>query len=234
MANPGVNGKPGMDCRVGWPRAVAAAMAGIVLSAGAGVAAGAALSAAAASPPETGSVSTAAAEEPAPKSAASASAAEPSPKSAAAEPAAEALARRAQIDDLYTDYRRSFPEVPEMTAAELLVLPDTARVVVLDVRPPAERAVSMIPGAVTPEQLEDNPEQFRDQRIVCYCTIGYRSGRYAQQLRREGWAAENLAGSLLAWVQEGGPLVDAAGPTRRVHVYGEKWNLLPPGYEAVW
>ena len=29
--------------------------------------------------------------------------------------------------------------------------------------------------------------------------------------------------------------VDADGqPTKRVHIYGAKWNLLPEGYEAVW
>ena len=146
----------------------------------------------------------------------------------------EDQARRARIDDMYRDYRRAFPEVPEVTAAELLALPDTVPVILVDVRSEAERDVSVIPGAITPEELRATGDRYRGHRVVCYCTIGYRSGVAARRLREEGWAAENLAGSLLAWVDEGGRLVDADGPTRRVHVYGRRWNLLPPGYEPVW
>jgi hypothetical protein len=33
----------------------------------------------------------------------------------------------------------------------------------------------------------------------------------------------------------GGELADATGaPTRRLHVYGERWNLAADGYETVW
>jgi hypothetical protein len=47
--------------------------------------------------------------------------------------------------------------------------------------------------------------------------------------------AANLAGGILAWVGEGMPVTDSRGvPVRRVHVFGPKWNALPPGYKAVW
>jgi hypothetical protein len=39
---------------------------------------------------------------------------------------------------------------------------------------------------------------------------------------------------VLLWSHEGLPLTSSDGPTRRVHVYGPRWNLLPAGYEAVW
>jgi sodium/bile acid cotransporter 7 len=44
----------------------------------------------------------------------------------------------------------------------------------------------------------------------------------------------NLRGGLLAWVHAGGKVYDANGETRRIHVYGRKWNLAPNGYDAVW
>ena len=46
--------------------------------------------------------------------------------------------------------------------------------------------------------------------------------------------AVNLKGSILPWVHAGQELVDDTGPTRRVHVHGREWGLLPAGYEPVW
>jgi len=43
----------------------------------------------------------------------------------------------------------------------------------------------------------------------------------------------NLKGGLLAWLLEGGKVYDTNGETKRVHVYGKKWNYLPRGYEPV-
>jgi rhodanese-related sulfurtransferase len=64
--------------------------------------------------------------------------------------------------------------------------------------------VSVLPGTCTISQrrLEQlGPETFRGRRVVCYCTVGYRSGLYAAQLRRRhGLDAYNLRGSVLAWV----------------------------------
>ena len=50
----------------------------------------------------------------------------------------------------------------------------------------------------------------------------------------EGWKASNLRGSIVSWTHVGGDLVKDGAPTKRVHVYGRKWNLLADGYEAVW
>ena len=43
-----------------------------------------------------------------------------------------------------------------------------------------------------------------------------------------------LRGGLLAWVHAGGKVYDKNGETRRIHVYGRKWNLGPRDYEGVW
>jgi rhodanese-related sulfurtransferase len=144
-------------------------------------------------------------------------------------------AKRAAIEKMYAEYKKSFPEVPEVTVDELIALQADGNVVIVDGREPAERAVSMIPDAISKETFEQDIESYRDSTIVAHCTIGYRSGKYAAELRKKGLNAFNLKGSILSWVHAGREVVDSEGrPTRRVHVYGEKWNLLPEGYEAEW
>ena len=75
----------------------------------------------------------------------------------------------------------------------------------------------------------------REKEIVCYCTIGFRSGLFAKKLEGRGIPASNLKGSLLAWTYEQGQLVDAAGEsTKQVHTYGRRWALAADGYQAVY
>ena len=93
----------------------------------------------------------------------------------------------------------------------------------------------MIRGAVAKEAFEKNKERYRDTTIVTHCTIGYRSGVYAGALQQDGFDVRIFKGSVLSWAHHGGDFVTKKGePTNQVHVYGPKWNLLPPEYEAVW
>ncbi len=91
----------------------------------------------------------------------------------------------------------------------------------------------MIPGAITKTEFAARAEQHRDRRIMTYCTIGYRSGVYASELRRDSFDAVNLKGGVLGWAHAGGTFIDSDGrETRRVHVYGAKWDLLPDAYSS--
>jgi sodium/bile acid cotransporter 7 len=145
---------------------------------------------------------------------------------------AEKLVR---VEAMYAEDRKAFPEVPALAPTDLQSWAAPSRLVLVDVRTPAEQAVSRIASAITAAEFEERRAQFAGAVVVTYCTIGYRSGLYAERLRAEGWDARNLAGSLLAWTHAGGALVDPAGrPTRRLHVYGERWNLAAAGYETVW
>ena len=140
----------------------------------------------------------------------------------------------ARIEELYRSYRKEFPKVPEITAGELQAAMAREKVVLVDVREPAEREVSVIPGAVSREQFEAKPPPASaGPRIVVYCTIGYRSGLFARQLAEKGLLAANLKGGILSWVHAGQDVADASGPTRRIHVYGKKWDLAPDGCETV-
>jgi sodium/bile acid cotransporter 7 len=144
--------------------------------------------------------------------------------------------KRETINGMYEGYKQSFANTPDLSVSELVALRVAEEVVVVDVREREEFAVSHIPGAVFIDDFEAHREKHRDKKVVAYCTIGARSGEYAQKLQeKDGVEAYNLKGSILSWVQEGEPVVDSEGnETRRVHVYGRKWDLIPEGYESVW
>ncbi|MCA9573435.1 MAG: tetratricopeptide repeat protein, partial [Myxococcales bacterium] len=84
---------------------------------------------------------------------------------------------------------------------------------VVDVREPAEQAVSMIPGAIPATTFEAHPEDYAGKEVVAYCTIGYRSGQWAKAWRAKGVDVRNLKGSLLLWTHAGGALVHDGAPT---------------------
>jgi sodium/bile acid cotransporter 7 len=143
--------------------------------------------------------------------------------------------KRARIDELYEGYRKSFPAAPEKTVETLVQeLSGPEPPVLVDVRSKEEQGVSMIPGAISREEFEKHPDRVAGREVVTYCTIGYRSGRYTEKLVERGWNASNLRGSILSWMHAGGELHRGGTPTRRVHVYGKAWDLVPEGYEAVW
>jgi rhodanese-related sulfurtransferase len=139
-----------------------------------------------------------------------------------------------RINDLYEKYKRSFPDVPDVSAEEFVAMRRENDVVLVDGRKKREQRVSMLPGAIPSREFEKNIEKYKEKTIVVYCTIGSRSGHYARDLIEKGFTAYNLRGSILAWIHAGQKLVSEGKETRRVHVYGRRWNLAPKGYEAVW
>ena len=144
------------------------------------------------------------------------------------------------IDKRYAEYKsKAFAGTPEITVKELLRLseqvPANKRPILIDCRTPDEIAVSIIPGALSKREFEANRAAYKDKILVPYCTIGYRSGIFTKQLRDQGMDARNLKGGVLSWALAGRLFVAADGAeTRRVHVYGAKWNLIPAGYEGVY
>jgi len=143
------------------------------------------------------------------------------------------------------DVAERFPDVDNVTVAEVGRLLEKDSVVLVDVREPREREVSMISGAISAEEFERDPSRYADVAVVAYCTIGHRSSEYARRLTEAGHPVANLSGSILAWAHAGGPLVTggsqgaggsvAAGtPTTRLHVYGRQWDLAPAKYETIW
>lgn len=155
--------------------------------------------------------------------------------SGCSKPPADNAGRKARVYELYAEYKKDFPQVPEITAEEAVALWQQGKLLPIDVREPAERAVSTLPGAVTAQEYLADPGRYADKTAVAYCTIGYRSGLWAAAQAKDGLPVANLAGGLLGWLHAGGTLVDARGnPTKTVHVYGRTWDLAPLGYITVW
>lgn len=82
---------------------------------------------------------------------------------------------------------------------------DSADVVLLDVRTPAEYAEGHIEGALNIDQaLDDFLQQVRQRVdkskcVAVYCRSGKRSANAANRLTAEGYRAVNLLGGILAW-----------------------------------
>ena len=143
--------------------------------------------------------------------------------------------KQEQIMTIYRKYAQKFPQVKGITAAELQQLQRQGQPVVLvDVRSPEEREVSFIPEAISVVEFERNLKQYQNSTVVAYCTIGYRSGKYAQKLQRQGIKVLNLEGSLLAWSHAQGKLINSQGMTNKVHVFAPQWRFAAEDYEPVW
>jgi rhodanese-related sulfurtransferase len=143
-------------------------------------------------------------------------------------------AKKHRIESMISEFEPKFntPQI-EVTAVERLV--KEKNYVLLDVREPKETRVSIIPGAITKEQFEQNPTLYKDKKIIAYCTIGYRSSKFAERMNKQGYQISNMRGSLLLWSHAGGALVNARGePTQQMHVYGRDWDLLPKRYQSTY
>lgn len=142
-------------------------------------------------------------------------------------------ARETALATMVRDVRMRYPDVEGVDAARVeAMIADGA--VLVDVRSEEERAVSRIPGSITREAYLADPGRYGDRPVVAYCTVGERSARFAQEQAGQGRTILNFEGSILAWTHHGGALVGPDGPTRRLHVYGSRWDLAAVGYETTW
>ncbi|TGE28920.1 rhodanese-like domain-containing protein [Hymenobacter metallicola] len=129
---------------------------------------------------------------------------------------------------LRTLYKGTVPTVrPAVLAQELQKQPGT--IVVLDTRTPAEYKVSHLQGARFVDFDHYDKASFselpRDQKIVVYCSVGYRSERVGEQLKALGFTqVRNLYGGIFQWVNEGLPVYNAQGVTSNVHPYSALWS----------
>ncbi|MFZ0242828.1 MAG: rhodanese-like domain-containing protein [Desulfobacterales bacterium] len=135
---------------------------------------------------------------------------------------------------MYADYKKDFPAVTDISPQQAMALLKNDDIVFVDTRKPAEMTVSMLPHALSRNEFLDHPEKYGGKTVVGYCTISYRSGLFAREMAQKGITVRNLKGGILAWTLEGGTVYDQNGATtKRLHVYGKKWDFAPAGYETV-
>lgn len=67
----------------------------------------------------------------------------------------------------------------------------------------------------------------KNQQIVVYCSVGYRSEKIAEKLVQAGYTnVQNLYGGFFEWVNESLPVVNNQGKqTDRVHAYSKSWGI---------
>ena len=159
-------------------------------------------------------------------------------------------------------YHRRFSDVKPMSSEELLELrgkckranenddgeapPQQPPIVLVDARSAPERDVSMIPGAVSLGEFEQDivKKLPPDATVVVYCTIGYRSGVSARRLGEkhgiEG-RIRNLDG-IVSYTHAVGDNPDESiqlvnsetgESTNIVHIFGPTWNCVHEKYKTV-
>lgn len=129
--------------------------------------------------------------------------------------------------------RWQFPTVSRLTTGQLAQTLEESAPVLLDARTEEEYAVSHLDRAqlIPPDFDETLPESLAEMAnetpIVVYCSVGYRSAKVAQQLKKAGFCQVfNLEGGLFEWANEGRPMVRDGQPTSSVHPYNATWGKL--------
>ena len=128
---------------------------------------------------------------------------------------------------LRTLYRNTVPTVRAAELARELQQPTPP--LLLDTRTPAEFRVSHLAGAQFVDFDSVPTAQFagldRARPVVVYCSVGARSERLGERLHALGFKhVRNLYGGLFEWMNEGHPVVNAAGATANVHPYSTFWG----------
>ncbi len=100
----------------------------------------------------------------------------------------------------------------------------------LDTRSAREYEVSHIEEAEFVDYENFQPEDVnhlpKNQKVVVYCSVGYRSERIGEKLKELGFTeVYNLYGGIFEWKNQGYQVIDQQKqPTDRVHAYNRQWG----------
>jgi len=140
---------------------------------------------------------------------------------------------------LYRLYRREFPDVALISPDELAAaMEGDDPPALIDTRAPKEYMISHLRDA----RLVD-PKTFgqvnliglrKDEPIVVYCSVGYRSGHMAKLLAEMGYAnVRNLYGGIFLWFNQERPVYSAGRRVDRIHLYDRVWGRFVTRGERV-
>lgn len=110
---------------------------------------------------------------------------------------------------------------------------------ILDARAKDEFRVSHIPGAQWVGYKDFDNKRVdslsRSSPVVIYCSVGYRSEKIAERLRKKGFEqVYNLYGSIFEWVNRDYSVVRAdSAATDSIHTYNKEWSQWVKNPEAI-
>jgi rhodanese-related sulfurtransferase len=120
--------------------------------------------------------------------------------------------------------------VPVISCERLEQKMNTPNLYLLDAREKKEYETSHLKDAVwvgyntfTAKNLAAVP---KDGIVVVYCSVGYRSEKIGEQLKKLGYArVYNLYGGIFEWTNRTYPIVDQKNKrTSKVHAYDQDWG----------
>lgn len=113
------------------------------------------------------------------------------------------------------------------SSEEVAELVDNEDFLILDVRQKKEYEVSHLKGALLADEVDFESLE-TDQRILVYCTVGFRSTELGTTLTNNGFShIYNLDGGLIGWKNQGKPVYNLKEqPTDSVHVYSSLFGFL--------
>ena len=127
--------------------------------------------------------------------------------------------------------------VTEISVKEASQFENTA--VFLDARELEEYKVSKIKNAkpVGYEHFDISTVKdiSKDQQIIVYCSVGYRSEKIAEKLIAKGFTnVSNLYGGIFEWKNQGHDVYDTTGITENTHAFNLVWGVWLNAGEKVY
>ena len=127
-----------------------------------------------------------------------------------------------------------FPDVQWIDRVELTRWredPGRTPPLVVDARTAPEYQVSRLRDAVRIDAMRPSLRPLKslakNDPIVVYCSVGYRSARLAHWLAGQGYTnVRNLTGGIFQWANDDRPVFRDDRPVTEVHPYDQRWGLL--------
>jgi len=124
-------------------------------------------------------------------------------------------------------------KIEDLSPAEAKSEIDAGGVALVDTREPHEYEEAhieggrLVPPGVLPDEIASVvPDQ--SQRVILYCRSGNRSGKAAQEMSELGYEnVANVDGGILAWQEQGLPVVTAEGLTPEQRMRYSRHTLIP-------
>ncbi len=138
------------------------------------------------------------------------------------------------LEAIKAEIKNRFLEIPVMTVEDLksrMSKKSNSRLTLIDVRDFEEFAVSHLYGAGNYPMDQTMRQKIlafpHDRPLIVYCSVGYRSAKFAGFLRNNGFTnVYNLSGGIFEWANKGNPVFRDDKQVAEIHPYNRKWGKL--------